>query len=72
MNISGYGVKEKDLPDLVPYDLAELALSANPTELREIAAFLLSAATEMEAMGSKFSHLHLADKPPAAAASREI
>lgn len=62
MNISGYGVREKELENLVPYDLAEIALSANPTELREIAAFLLLAATEMEAMGSQFSHLHLSDK----------
>ena len=62
MNISGYGLREKDLPNLVPYDLAEIALRATSTELREIAAFLLAAATEMEAMGSKFSHLHLADK----------
>jgi hypothetical protein len=62
MNISGYGVKERSLPDFVPYDLAEIALCANPKELREIAEFLLLAATEMETMGSKFSHLHLSDK----------
>jgi hypothetical protein len=62
MNISGYGVREKDLENLVPYDLAEIALCAKPTELRDIAAFLLLAANEMEAMGNQFSHLDLSDK----------
>ena len=62
MKISGYRDEGLDPADIVPYDLAEVALCADPSELRDIAAFLLSAATEMEAMGSKFSHLHLSDK----------
>ena len=45
-------------------ELAELTLEASPQELRDIAAFFLSAADEMDRMGAAYDHLHLGDAGP--------
>jgi hypothetical protein len=36
----------------------EATLSASPSELRLLSAFLASCADEMEALGAKYSHVH--------------
>ncbi|KRC20960.1 hypothetical protein [Acidovorax sp. Root217] len=45
-------------------ELAEVTLEASPQELRDIAAFFLSAADEMDRMGAAYDHLHLGDAMP--------
>jgi hypothetical protein len=59
-----YGYKEADLEvdEPAPSKLVEVTLVASPAELRKIAAFLESAAREMERMGEGYSHEHLSDK----------
>jgi hypothetical protein len=41
--------------------LDEATIAATPQELRRIAEFLLSCATEMERAASRFDHAHLSD-----------
>jgi F420-dependent methylenetetrahydromethanopterin dehydrogenase len=62
MKLYGYKDEGLDIEQLVPAELAEVTLVATPTELRRIAAFLESAAKEMERMGDTYSHEHLSDK----------
>ena len=50
-------------------ELAEITLVASPDELRRIAAFLDTAARDMERMGASYSHEHLADKQSGFASS---
>jgi hypothetical protein len=59
-----YGYKDEGLAteNIIPSELAEITLVASPMELRRIAAFLESAASEMERMGETYSHEHLSDK----------
>lgn len=64
MKISGYTEKELPVDEVIAIDLAEITLSATPDETRKMAAFLLYAASEMERMGSSYSHVHLADVQP--------
>jgi hypothetical protein len=47
-----------------PMPLTEATLVASPSELRQIASFLQSAALRMEHMGPAFDHEHLADLQP--------
>lgn len=54
---SGIDVDEGAVPDA----LAEITLVASPSELRRIAEFLSSAASNMERMGAAYSHEHLSD-----------
>lgn len=62
MNIYGYSNQGLPIEEIRPEELAEITLVASPTELRKIAAFLISAADNMERMGISYSHEHLADK----------
>jgi hypothetical protein len=64
MKIHGYSDQGLPIEEIQPLELAEITLVASPSELRRIAAFLLSAANNMEHMGSSYSHEHLADKQP--------
>jgi len=64
MNIHGYSNQGLPIEKIRPEELAEITLVASPTELRKIAAFLISAADNMERMGISYSHEHLADKQP--------
>ena len=61
-----YGYKDEDLPpeDVIPAELAEITLVASPSELRQIASFLLQAAESMEAKGKTWGHEHLSDRMP--------
>ena len=61
-----YGYKNEGLPpeEVIPAELAEITLLAGPTELRQIAAFLLQAAEGMEAKGKTWEHEHLSDRMP--------
>lgn len=59
-----YGYSDEGLPieRIVPRQLAEVTLCASPTELRRMAAFLSSCASEMERMGGTYDHVHLSDR----------
>lgn len=61
MNISGYSTEETESRLLA---MAEITLTATPAELRRIAAFLASAADEMQRRGPTYSHEHLCDRQP--------
>lgn len=63
MKLNGY---PKDGPQDVgaSAELAEVTLEASPQELRDIAAFFLSAADEMDRLGAAYDHLHLGDAMP--------
>ncbi|PLK50148.1 hypothetical protein [Uliginosibacterium sp. TH139] len=47
---------------IVPAELAEITLSATPTELRRMGEFFASCAAEMERMGDVYDHVHLGDR----------
>ncbi|WP_199244591.1 Imm32 family immunity protein [Lysobacter panacisoli] len=64
MRISGYPEVALPSEQIVTKVLAEISISATPTEARRMAAFLLAAADEMDRMGAEYSHLHLSDKQP--------
>ncbi|RUL69008.1 Imm32 family immunity protein [Dyella choica] len=64
MKIYGYVDEGSAVEDINPSMLAEITVVATPEELRNIAAFLLLSASEMDDMGERFGHLHLADKQP--------
>ncbi|QQP94420.1 Imm32 family immunity protein [Lysobacter enzymogenes] len=61
MNISGYSTEETESRLLA---MAEVTLIATPAELRRIAAFLASAADEMQRRGPDYGHEHLCDRQP--------
>jgi hypothetical protein len=58
-----YGYADEGLPAevVIPDELAEITLCATPEELRKVATFLESCATEMQRMGSNYDHVHLSD-----------
>lgn len=62
MKIHGYADEVLDIEEIVPAELAEITLVANPEELRRIARFLENCASGMEARGNSWEHEHLADK----------
>jgi hypothetical protein len=64
MKLFGYSVEEAENEEIMPYELAEITLVANPEELRKMAIFLSSAANNIETMGNTYSHEHLSDKIP--------
>jgi len=64
MKISGYSDQGLPAEEIVTSELAEITLLATPKELKKIAAFLNSAAENMERMGATYSHEHLSDKQP--------
>lgn len=64
MKIHGYSDQGLPTAEIQPSELAEITVVASPGELRQVAAFLLSAADTMERMGASYSHEHLADKQP--------
>jgi hypothetical protein len=64
MKIHGYSDQGLPTEEIQSSELAEITVVASPSELRRIAAFLLSAADNMEHMGSSYSHEHLSDKQP--------
>jgi hypothetical protein len=59
-----YGYEDTGLPAgaAVPALLAEITLNATPDELRTMAEFLQGCADEMDRMGPRFDHVHLADR----------
>jgi hypothetical protein len=58
-----YGYEEGQPPDTVPSPpLAKVTLNATPTELRAMAKFLSDCADEMDRMGGRYDHVHLADR----------
>jgi hypothetical protein len=64
MRISGYSDRGLIPDQIQPEELAEITITVTPDEARRFAAFLLSAADNMERSGCSFSHEHLADKQP--------
>ena len=64
MKIYGYTNGEVMNANVASDELAEISLIATPIELRRIASFLSTCATNMEAMGSNYSHEHLSDRDP--------
>ncbi len=59
-----FGYEDRGLApeDVSPVALGEITVVASANELRRIAKFLLRAAEEMEADGSRWEHAHLADR----------
>lgn len=58
-----YGYEDGQSPEAVSSPpLAEVTLNATPTELRAIAKFLGDCADEMDRMGDRYDHVHLADR----------
>ncbi len=58
-----YGYEEGQTPDTVPSPpLAEVTLNATPSELRAMAKFLSDCADEMDRLGDRYDHVHLADR----------
>jgi hypothetical protein len=47
-----------------PSALSEVTLQASSEELREIAGFLLHAASNIDRMGKSYDHIHLSDTLP--------
>jgi hypothetical protein len=64
MKIVGYEGTDLPIEEIKFIEMAEVTLEATPEELRKIAAFLNSAADEMESMGAVYDHEHLSDKQP--------
>jgi hypothetical protein len=62
MKLFGYSATESNTENVVPSELAEIALVASPTELRTIAGFLQAAAEGMDRGGTDWEHEHLSDK----------
>jgi len=62
MKIFGYANHQVEPEYVVPEELAEITLSATPTELRRISEFLASCAAEMDRMGNTYDHVHLGDR----------
>jgi hypothetical protein len=61
MQLSGYANTGLPIEEVVHSKLAEITLCATPAELRRMADFFCFCASEMDRMGSNYSHLHLAD-----------
>jgi hypothetical protein len=59
MKIFGYVQTNHEPEGLV--ELSEVTFQASPAVLREVAAFMIQAAKEMEQLGSRFSHSHIQD-----------
>ena len=62
MKIHGYPDEGLDIEEIVPSELAEITLVANPEELRLIAKFLENCAQGIEQRGLHWEHEHLSDK----------
>lgn len=62
MKIYGYKDEDLSIEQIEPSILAEITICGSSIELRKIAAFLNVAADNMERLGVKFDHEHLADK----------
>ncbi len=62
MKLYGYPADGLEPEKVVPAELAEVTLCATPHELRRMATFLTSCATEMESMGRVYDHVHLSDR----------
>ncbi len=62
MKLFGYSATEPNIENVVPSELAEISLVADPAELRAIASFLQAAADGMEKYGTNWEHEHLSDK----------
>lgn len=62
MKIFGYSIDIEDPSFADCIEFKEINLSATPEELLKISSFLVSVANEMICAGSKFEHVHLADR----------
>jgi hypothetical protein len=62
MKITGYKKEDTELEGCMV--LSDIGIAASPDTLRDLAAFLLSAADEMEELGEDYGHLHLMDEWP--------
>ncbi len=69
MHIHGYEDTGDTAGTVAPVLLAEVTLNASAEELRAIARFLDDCADQMDRMGERFHHLHLADRLTEFAAS---
>lgn len=59
MKLFGYLVSAPEQQE--PFEFSETTLLSNPAELREIAAFFLHAAENIEHIDTSFDHLQLSD-----------
>jgi hypothetical protein len=62
MKISGYADEGLPIEQIVHSELAEITLTATPSELRRMSEFLGYCASEMERMGPNYDHVHLSDR----------
>ena len=61
MKLYGYSIGTNMKEVVTPDALAEVTLVASSSELRRIAEFLSTAASNMDRMGVSYSHEHLSD-----------
>ena len=64
MKLHGYPDEGKPAEEVVSRELAEVTLEASANELRAIASFLVSVASEIDRLGTEFDHAHLSDALP--------
>jgi hypothetical protein len=62
MKLYGYAPTNAPVESIRPEELAEITLCADPSELKQIARFLLDCAEEMERMAATYDHAHLSDR----------
>lgn len=62
MKIFGYSNQDQEFENVTSDEMAEITLSATPSELRRIGEFLVACAAEMDRMGETYDHVHLADR----------
>jgi len=60
MKVTGYKKNNTEIDGLMV--LSDIAIATSSKTLREIAAFLQSAADEMDELGADYDHLHLMDE----------
>ncbi|WP_286718744.1 Imm32 family immunity protein [Thalassolituus sp. UBA2009] len=60
MKITGFKKENTELEGCMV--LSDIGIAASPDTLRDLAAFLLAAADEMEKLGEDYDHLHLMDE----------
>ena len=60
MKITGYKKADTELEGCMV--MSDIGIAASADTLRALAAFLLSAAEQMEELGSDYDHIHLMDE----------
>lgn len=62
MKITGYKEEDTEIDGCMV--MSDIAIMASAENLRELAAFLVEAADEMDELGKDYDHIHLMDRWP--------